>query len=636
MKNKTILVTGAGGFIGKTVVNELLNAGYTVVAMIRPGSLPPFTPHKNLSVLRADITDYDSYANRVGDVDVIVHLAANKYHPKLSFTVNLAGARNIVRLCREHKFKSSRVINISSQSTKIRFRGVYGESKRQSDEILEQKAIDWTTLKPSLVYGAGEDTLFQTIRMYTEKLPVVPVIGNGKWELYPIDVVDLAQAIIRTIELPISTHKVYDLGDPKKITFDNLVRLIQKQIEVSKPIVHVPALIGLAGVYVATKLIPGLSITVDNVLGSTQNTDCNPKPAIKDLRLKLVSTKDGVAKYLGKNQKQGKKIVMVGLGKMGIMHATALSVVQNANIVAIVDQDATLGQTALSMGIDAHFYPSLKEALVHEEVDAVFICTPTFAHKEIIDICLAKNIPFFVEKPVYTNYSDFKSLMRTKNKKTLNSSVAGYFWIYKREIEYTKKLLEENAIGEVKSYSIRLKHSEVFGPKKGWLFKKSLSGGGVLANPGPHAFSIVQYLFGKASVVDAKIDYLYGNEVEDKAKLTLAHNNIQGSLEANWSIKGYPVMTIEYEVVGSNGYIKFANKELTVKSGKKITKIPYHAIPSNHQVYNLNPKSGGEAYYIEDQQFIDSLMNNKYKNSNNMQFAADIEQMISEAYEKGK
>lgn len=603
---------------------------------MRPSSLSPFAPHQNLSVLRADITDYDAYAKSLKNVDAIVHLAANKYHPKLSFEVNLAGAKNIVRLCQENRFKSRRVINISSQSTKIRFRGVYGESKRQSDQIIENEGVEWTTLKPSLVYGEGDETLFQTIRKYTEKLPVVPVIGNGKWELYPIDVIDLSQAIIKTIENTKSFHKVYDLGDPKKITFDNLVQLIQKEIGISKPIVHVPAIIGLAGVYVATKLIPGFPISVDNVLGSTQNTDCNPTPAIKELKLKLVSTKDGVAKYLGKTGKPGKKIVMVGLGKMGIMHSSALSAVKNANIVAIVDQDESLGQTALSMGIDAHFYPSLIDALKHEVVDGVFICTPTFAHKEIIELCLSKNIPFLVEKPVYTNYGDFLSLMKSKNKKTLDASVAGYFWIYKREIEYTKKLLDQKLIGEVKSYHISLKHSEVFGPKKGWLFKKSLSGGGVLANPGPHAFSIAEHLFGKGDVTDAKIEYLYGNEVEDKAKLTLAHKNIVGILEANWSVKGYPVMTIEYEVVGSNGYIKFSNKELIVKSGKKITKLPYYAIPSDHKVYNLNPKSGGEAYYIEDQLFIDSLVNPGIRCSNNMQFASEIEQMISEAYEKGK
>ena len=624
-----VLVTGSTGFIGRAVVDELLKQNYGVVAMARPGTIPPFAPHPNLSMIYSDITDYESYCDKVSKVDAIVHLAANKYHPKLSYTVNLAGAKNMVRLCSEGKFKSKRIVNISSQSTKIKYRGVYGESKRQSDVIIEQQELDWTTLKPSLVYGAGEETLFQTIRKYTEKLPFVPVIGNGKWELYPIDVVDLSRAIIKTLESPKSIHKVYDLGDPQKITFNNLVKLIQKQIGMSKPIIHVPALIGLLGVYVVTKIIPGFSITVDNVLGSTQNTDCNPNLAIKDLGLRLTTTSQGVAKYLHKPVKKGKKIIMVGLGKMGIMHSSVLSTIPDAHIVAIVDQDASLGQTAISMGIEAKFYPSLSKALTKHKPDAVFICTPTFAHKEIIDVCLQSKIPFFVEKPVYVKYSDWG--------KNYPGSAAGYFWIYKREVEYTKKLIEQKLIGEIKSYSINLRHSEVFGPKKGWLFKKNLSGGGVLANPGPHAFSLVQYLFGRGKVQAAKLDYIYKNEVEDMAEVQLTHTSgMVGKLSANWSAPGHPVMSIEYTIYGSKGTIQFRDKKLTIKAGKKNQVIPYYAIPFNHSVYNLNPKSGGEAYYVEDQLFTLSLSKSNVKNINDMKFARDVEQMIGEAYAKAK
>lgn len=626
---KQVLVTGATGFIGRVVVDELLKQNYVVMSMARPGTIPPFAPHPNLKMLYADITDYESYANKLRNIEAIVHLAANKYHPKLSYAVNLAGATNMVRLCREGKFRSKRIVNISSQSTKIRFRGVYGESKRKSDLIIQQKDLDWTTLKPSLVYGSGEETLFQTIRRYSEKLPFVPVIGNGRWELYPIDVVDLARAIIKTLETPKSIHKVYDLGDPKKVTFDDLIKLIQKQIGSSKPIVHIPAILGLTLVYVGTKLIPGLPITVDNVLGSTQNTDCNPKPAIKDLKLRLVSTADGVTKYLGKTRKTGKKIIMVGLGKMGIMHSTVLSKIEGVQIVAIVDQDETLGQTALSMGIEAEFYPSLGLALTKHKPDAVFICTPTFAHKEIIDRCLLEKIPFFVEKPVYTKYSDWGQ--------NYPGSSAGYFWIYKREVEYAKKMIDLHSLGEIKSYVVKLRHSEVFGPKKGWLFKRSLSGGGVLANPGPHAFSIIKYLFGQGSVVNSKIEYLYGNEVEDHAELKLVHKNgITGKLSASWSVPGHPVMSIEFGVFGSKGSIEFRDRKLTIKTGKTTQVIPCWAIPLNHSVYNLNPKSGGEAYFIEDQLFVDSLSNKQVKNINDMKFAHDIEQMIGEAYAKAK
>jgi nucleoside-diphosphate-sugar epimerase/predicted dehydrogenase len=624
-----ILVTGAAGFIGKVVVAELLKAGYQVTAMVRPGTITSFTPHPKLSLLWADITDYATLAKGIKQIDVVVHLAANKYHPKLSYAVNLQGARNVVRLVEEGKVSTKRIINISSQSTKIRFRGVYGESKRQSDVIIEGSSANWTTLKPSLVYGTGEETLFQTIRKYVEKLPAVPVIGDGRWELYPIDVVDVAQAIIKCIERPKTIRKVYDLGAPTKITFDQLVRLIQKEVGIVKPIVHIPVLLGLPAVFLASKIIPNLPISVDNVLGSTQNTDCKPKLAIRDLGLTLLPIKDGVKKYLSNPTTVVKHIVMVGLGKMGIMHSTVLSVIPGAKIVAIVDQDASLGQTAKSMGIEAAFYPSLQEALAKHAVDAVFICTPTFAHREIIDLCRTKGIRFFVEKPVYVQHNDFNG--------TYSGSAAGYFWIYKREVEHTKKLLDARAIGKIERYTINLKHGEVFGPKKGWLFKKSLSGGGVLANPGPHAFSIIQFLIGRGRVSQSKLEYLYGNEVEDRATVNLVHSEgIQGKLQASWSVPKHPVMSIEYDIIGSNGTISFTSNVLTLQQGKKISQWKYWEIPYARSVYNLNPKSGGEAYYTEDLLFIQSLSKSGPRLVNNMLFAENVEGMIGEAYEKAR
>jgi predicted dehydrogenase len=242
-----------------------------------------------------------------------------------------------------------------------------------------------------------------------------------------------------------------------------------------------------------------------------------------------------------------------------------------------------------------------------------------------------------VEKPVYTKYSDFRELIDQGNKQVISRSASGYFWIYKREVEYVKQVIESGKIGEVRSYKISLKHSEVFGPKNGWLFKKNLSGGGVLANPGPHAFSLIQYLFGKGKIVSARTWNLYGNEVEDKAEIKLSHPRaIQGELKANWSIKGYPVMTIEFDIKGSKGSIKFSDNKLVIKTKSKTITLPYYKIPRNHPVFNLNPKSGGDAYYIEDKIYIESLLNKERSSVNNIDFASKVESMISEAYEKAK
>ncbi len=630
---KNILVTGAGGFIGKSVVLTLLQNGFSVLAMIRQNSISPFKKDPNLTILRADMLDYTSFSSQVSKIDAVVHLAANKYHPTLSYEVNVTGAHNLLRLLKEKKLKTNRLINISSQSTKIKWMGVYGKSKLESDKILENSSYRWTTLKPSLVYGNEKGTLFNTIAEYIQKLPFIPVIGNGKWTVYPLAVNDLADTIVNVLRNDQTIGKVYDVGCPQKVEFDEMIKLIQSQLQIEKRIIHIPFLPGLAMIYLLTKFIPTLPLSVDNVLGSNQYTRCDPIPAIDELKVKPMSVKDGLIKYFPDKDARHNNIniAIVGLGKMGILHGTILNTLPHVNITAIIDTNVQLINTVSSMGIKTTFFNSLIDALKEKRCDCVYICTPTFVHKEIINICLKEKIPYFVEKPTFNNFDDFKDIL--KNPITSKSG-SGYFWIFKREVQYTKKLLEENKIGKILNYKVRLKHSEVFGPKKGWTFQKKLSGGGVLINPGPHAFSLIQYFFNDGKVTDAKLKYLYNNEVEDEAMVTLEHKDgFQGELHASWSVPNCPVLTIEYEIVGKLGKITYNNNALTVtKYGEKKAVLPIYDLPLNYPIFNLNPRSGGDAYYIEDYLFTKSLVE-KTRIQNSVHFSHSVESLIHQAYE---
>lgn len=627
---ETILVTGANGFIGKRTVEMLLNDGYLVRALVREDGFCRLKPHKNLSVVRANICDYKKLKNGVGEVDAAVHLAANKYHPKNSLIVATEGAKNLIRLINEGKVRSNRIINISSQSTKIKWQGVYGMSKSKSDEIIMRSpGVRWTTLKPSLVYGDDKNTIFKTIANYALKLPIIPVIGNGKWVLFPIDVDDVAKMIIKALKNDVTIGKVYDLGCEKGIQFNKLVELIKNELGVHKTIVNIPFGVGFLAVWMATKIMPNLPINVDNVLGSNQDTHCHPRKAIKDLKIIPLSVADGVKKYLGKANKL--KVAIVGLGKMGILHATILATMNEVEITAVVDIDKKLGKTAVSMGFGAKFYSSLKEAVKNEKIRAVFICTPNFNHLEMVEECKKFNLPFMVEKPVTANVADWKKLLLGMSEKVKKQSMAGYFWIKKREIVFIKNLLKKKVIGEVLGYSIVLKHGEVFGKKKGWMFIKKLSGGGVLMNPGPHAFSVIRYLFGKGKIDKSRLKYIFGNEVEDEARILLSHGKIKGELSASWSVKNEPVLKIGVDINGTKGRILFNSSGLWVNERK----YEYGEIPQEREVFNLNPRSGGDAYYLEDREFIESCIFNK-TTSSPLTFAREVEEMIYESYKYAK
>ena len=140
-----ILVTGAAGFIGSHLCEELLNKGYKVNALVRynsrqnKGWLENFT-NKNLEIIYGDITDFDSVLSAIKDCDYVFNLAASisvPYsfkNPQTFIDTNILGALNIFRAASLSKKKIKKIIQISSSE-------VYGNNLVKDKNILTEETI---------------------------------------------------------------------------------------------------------------------------------------------------------------------------------------------------------------------------------------------------------------------------------------------------------------------------------------------------------------------------------------------------------------------------------------------------------------------------------------------------------------
>lgn len=243
--------------------------------------------------VRADIRDTASLQEVARGIGAIVHLAAAKSDEPDSDDVNVEGARRLASLgCR-------RIINISTQSVKIARKGTYARTKLAADEILHNSSLDVTTLMPSIVYGEELAGVFGTVLGFIQKLPVVPVLGDGKWISAPIHVRDVADAVIACLETPATIGQRYDLGGPDQLRFDELIDRLAAGIGKRAPKFHIPFSVSLLAARVVTKLLPKPPITVSNVLGSNQNTDINIAPARQDFGFNPMPLNDGLRLVFG-------------------------------------------------------------------------------------------------------------------------------------------------------------------------------------------------------------------------------------------------------------------------------------------------------------------------------------------------
>lgn len=619
--NKVIYVTGANGFIGQTVVDLLSKRGYEVYALIRPLSIPRFTLRDNVHVVYGDLTDPSSLKRSIPRGAVVVNLAANPYHPKLSYTVNVGGTQHLVAASKYNRV--TKFIQISSQATKIQRQGVYAKTKNASDAIVRDSGLSWVILKPSLVYGGGDQGLFNKIKSMAKILPFIPVFGDGNTKLYPIEVGDFAELVLKIINDPSAQTMVFDVGSASPVTYNRLYRSITPVRQV-----HVPVWMGLLLAKLFS-ILPNPPIYPDNVLGSTQDTGCRPLPILRRYHFAPKSFKDGVAQLM-----QPKKIhlAIVGLGKMGTLHMSILNTFNEVEIVALIDTNVALYNTVKSMGIKGNFYASLEEACQSEKIDAVYIITPTFTHLALIKTALKNDLHIFVEKPVALNGDQLRELRSTATKKIIH---AGYTLLNNRVYGEVERIIKSQTYGAVTGFTGRFEHGEVFGPKRGWMFNKQLSGGGVLMNPGPHFFSLLNLFFGKPMKITGVIKQHYSSELDDEVSANLTYKGFSGKIFLSWSVPKRNVAQNKFEIIFEKARLVTDGHEIVITQGKKMTKIkPTQIKPKIHSIFNLNPKANGEAYYIENRYFIDAILGDQKRIPNELKTALAIEATIFETYKR--
>ncbi len=256
-------VTGAGGFIGRATVREAGRRGFSVVAIVRPGS--SHRPAEGM-ILEADLLDHEKLAAAFAGCAAVVHLAAvtsSARHRGDSFKVNVAGSHSVAMAARLAGVK--RFVYLASQAAN---EGTYATTKRKAEAAIRATGIEPIVLRASLVYGPGDHGLFARIVKFIRVLPVVPLIGDGRYPMRPIHVDDVAAAIMGAVEHG-AAGASYELSGGSEILFRDLLVAIGKTIGRRPPLLRLPRAPIFAASVLATRLWPGFPVSPDMIRGLT-------------------------------------------------------------------------------------------------------------------------------------------------------------------------------------------------------------------------------------------------------------------------------------------------------------------------------------------------------------------------------
>ena len=188
------------------------------------------------------------------------------------------------------------------------------------------------------------------------------------------------------------------------------------------------------------------------------------------------------------------KVGFIGTGGISVRHRENLAAMQDVSLVAFCDRDEERAtQAAAQHGGRA--YSDYRKMLETEDLDAIYICVPPFAHGQMELDCLAKGCHLFIEKPVALDIATAKKVADAVDRSSKLVAV-GYHWRFSPYTEKARALLEDQPVSLVLGYWL--------GPMPGvqWWKQMNLSGGQMVEQC-THIVDLARYLVGEIESVQA-------------------------------------------------------------------------------------------------------------------------------------
>lgn len=265
-----VLVTGGTGFVGTGVCRELHDRDHTVTALARSpsdNSLPT-----GVDTVAGDVRNPDSIDAAFEDQDAVVHLVAlsplripsggEKRHD----AVTRRGTRNVIRKAEAHGL--DHITYLSGLGADPNAATHYLRAKGQAENAIRDADLDWTIVRPSVIFGDGAEIISFTRRLTP---PVIgPLPGGGHTPFQLIYRGDLAPMIVEATTTDEHTGATYTIGGPEVLTLAEIAKLIRRSRGQSTTIIPIPMPLAKVGMTIGGNL-PGFPFGPDQYRGLKQD-----------------------------------------------------------------------------------------------------------------------------------------------------------------------------------------------------------------------------------------------------------------------------------------------------------------------------------------------------------------------------
>ena len=269
---RRILVLGATSLIGRRLLDAPTPADVTLVALSRRPSTPS---DRGVEGIVADLQAPELGA-RLGRVDAVLSLSPIWLLPQALPALLSAGMSRLVAFS-----STSRLTKAASPVAAER--EVAARLARGEEAVVhacEAAGVDWTILRPTLIYSEGEDGNVSRLAGLIARFGVLPLAGRGAGLRQPVHAADLAAAAWRALDAPASAGRIYALPGGETLSYRQMAIRIFEALGRRPRLISLPPGLWSAGLRLAAPWLPGVTTAMGGRMSADLSFD--PGPAIRD------------------------------------------------------------------------------------------------------------------------------------------------------------------------------------------------------------------------------------------------------------------------------------------------------------------------------------------------------------------
>ncbi|MBD3321973.1 MAG: NAD-dependent epimerase/dehydratase family protein [Chitinivibrionales bacterium] len=285
-RQSMVLITGGTGVMGSVLVKRLAASGKKCRVLTLPGDPYVFRlAGCDVEIRYGDISRPETVVGLCDGISTVYHLAAIiiAWDTSLFEKINVLGTKNV--LAEAQKSGVEHLVYISSASIIYPKPTTYSLSKRRCEELVRNSGIEYTIIRPTLVYDkrAGAEE-FDAFCAYLYRFPIIPFVGPGTALKRPVFVDDIISGLCALCDSTQARGKIYNFSGGEAISILEFARLCLRLMGKERtPVLCLPVWLCSAIARAMGLVIKRPPLRWQVIAGMIQDANLDPADACRDL-----------------------------------------------------------------------------------------------------------------------------------------------------------------------------------------------------------------------------------------------------------------------------------------------------------------------------------------------------------------